>query len=297
MNITGTDIVVPCMYHSTEIGRDDTVPSLNIYFTGQMFHCFGCGISGNWNKIARDFGLEEIHALKKYEEDLFALNEKQLKKLMEGRKSDMPPMTIPVIKDRWRRMDNAFLHSVNTSQWFDPVYKVERMLWPVNTIIMGRAVTVGYTSRAIGSAVEGIPKYYSSDGLESEMHMFPEDIIYKMKVDRCLIVEGQVDSLFMIYNKIPSLGILGVKTWKREEVQNGLKLSVSKINKLIKLGIRKTLIVMDGDAAGYMAAKNIQSDLSQAMSKSEVYEVEEGKDPAKLKRREIEAVRKALYSM
>jgi hypothetical protein len=299
IRITAKDITLPCPYHLERTGKVDTNPSLGITVDGAMFFCLGCGAKGNWNKIAADFGLEKIDALRKYQGDMFAIAASRIHRLIE-QKNELPPLTISVRRN-WRGIPRKWLTRIDTSQWFDAEYNVERMLWPVFSMRSGRREMIGWTSRMIRHRVykerddfKNIPKHRNSPGLETSAVIFPEQHLAELRPKKLALVEGATDTAALLCRAIPAGGLLGIKKWKAEDWGRGL--FSEKINRLVCMGVKKVLIVFDGDSAGRVAADRVLRDVSKVLA-ADIYDLPDRDDPAKTSESEYDEIKHALKNL
>ena len=121
-------------------------------------------------------------------------------------------------------------------------------------------------------------KYRNNDKQKTFRILFPLDyVVETFKSKSVVLVEGQVDALWLIYNKIPALAILGTNNWsKQKEII------------LTSHGFRTIVLAMDGDKAGVKTQKNLYKDLKNKFKKVAKFECPMGRDPAKLNPRQLE---------
>lgn len=222
--VRGSNIAMLCPYHQ------DHRPSCNINIKKDRvalgtFHCWSCGASGAWNKLATKLKLAKLKG-PEYEATPF---DGLVPSLPELEKTYLPPDTIPW-KGSWRGLSEQFLSQFNPRAIYDTIGETTRILFPVT--INGEIQ--GYTSVIIpGAPVH--QKSLNKEGVWIKDSLFPFDFL---RGDRCALVEGVYDSLRLISFNIPTLALLGVSWDNRRRAL------------LVQKGIKKVLLCFDGDKAG-----------------------------------------------
>jgi DNA primase len=98
-------------------------------------------------------------------------------------------------------------------------------------------------------------KYRNAPKMQARELLYPYDVVYKylqkeLAVKTAVLVEGPVDALRLVYNRIPAFAILGTNNYDPS-------------NKflLMNLGIERVILAMDSDEAGKKARYAIEPDL------------------------------------
>lgn len=127
-------------------------------------------------------------------------------------------------------------------------------------------------------------KYRNNDNQDSRSIIFPLDFVTtRFPTSRSVVlVEGQVDALWLIYNGIPALAILGTHNW-----------SNYKAVMLTACGFRRVILAMDGDMAGQKAQIELYRQLKHQFTVKK-FDCPSGKDPATLLDTELQRLRGLL---
>ena len=88
------------------------------------------------------------------------------------------------------------------------------------------------------------------------------------KEKRCLVVEGQIDALRLIH-----------AGWDLAVAGQGTAFGSGQVEELVKLGVRKAMLLMDGDSAGREAARKIGDLFQREGVEVRVARLPEGQDP------------------
>lgn len=247
---TKNDITVSCPYH-THSGTKKKLGFKRESRQGAMY-CWVCGVRGKWNDYAEKMGLRTIDTKTTSFGDYKSLRNK-IKRDERSIKSKIPglPEGAELWTGEWRGLSENFLATIPSFKWYDKNSKAYRILWPV--FMQGRMM--GCTSYNLDENT--MPKTRNLGGLKMNRCLFPFDH-YLIK-DGVVLVEGQYDALRLLGKGIPALAILGTNQWDDEEGESG----DFKANLLLKRGIKRVVVAMDGDEAGYQCAKKILKTLNR----------------------------------
>ncbi len=251
---SGTSVFICCPYHQ------ETKPSLGINLgsmediaTG-VWHCFGCGAKGHWNKLAKTFDLERVknHQFKGIsvnevdfsglETDLFGYGlsmEKYAKTHGDGILFDFKETV-------WRRVTKCTMQMVGAKIIMDRREETAHVVLPVwiNGCLEGIV-------KARMEKKKGELSYVTSEGSWVKNHgLFPFDCVKKMGSKSVVLVEGPRDALTLIDRGIPAIAILGAKNWGEE-----------KRNLVLSLSPHKIILAFDGDRAGVSATNDVAKSL------------------------------------
>jgi hypothetical protein len=129
--------------------------------------------------------------------------------------------------------------------------------------------------------VDGM-KYRNNDNQKTHFILFPLDFVLARfpKSKSIVLVEGQVDALWLIYNRIPALAILGTNNW-----------SETKEAILASAGFNHLILAMDGDDPGQKAQQRLYKVLKFRFKKVVKWKCPADKDPALLSRAELRDLR------
>lgn len=235
----GTTIL--CPFHS------ERTPSCHIFhgpraYVPGYFVCLGCGAKGRWDVIAPAIGLEPFK-----NGPARPLEARPLAKPKEDETVDSTDFEIKRLPKNkaWRGFETNWLHEVGcklmVTSWGT------KFIW-MPVIVGGR--TRGYIRGRMRKDPAGkYPSYLNKSGTWSKTHgLFPFDYAISMmgRSKTIVLVEGPRDALRLLYHGIPAMAILGTNTW-----------SPKKVDLLELHGVRKVILLMDGDPAGIAATEKI----------------------------------------
>jgi len=242
----GDHFLILCPFH------DDSKPSLRVNVGDEVlpgvYHCFSCGSSGSWNRLADALKLvpyekEKLSEIKE-KDNIFRLMSKTLLTMKD--KLEETPDTLRGIEDipvgfTWRGYDKSFLDFFKAKLWWDRARDLNYLYFPLTM----NSQYVGYTLCNLDRDRSNIKYLLFTDAKKT---FFLYDFIPSM----CpiVLVEGHTDALRLFRSGIPALALFGVENW------GTLKKSF-----LMAKVPKKVWIMMDGDEAGYRAAQKIFMDL------------------------------------
>lgn len=271
---------------------------LEVRKDGRKAHCWSCNWKGTWQTLAPIIGAAKFNgesngfSEKALEIDMFANLATQLREINPRRKDLILPVEelstwngINNSGQPWRGLSVSFLQSVPTFAWHqvtDWGELVERILFP----FYQRGELVGYSGRRLDN-IPNFP-YFNADYMPAKNVFYPYDYVLKTfsGTDRIVLVEGQVDALWFLYNHIPTFSIQGTNNW-----------SDFKRDLLVAMGVQKVLICMDPDDAGKHAVPIIYESLNKIMEKVTNLELPAGTDPGDSSVETVNWVRQFLYSL
>ena len=266
----GQRTFILCPFHDDKNPSAIITTDANSKYFG-CFKCFGCGTSGGWNKLAKEMGLREIDpndngyglavkqessSFKKRTQDT---SERKAKPTRLSKPMKNLGLTKPKpVREDWRGIPKTLLKKVQAITVIDPWTSNRELYLPCFV----KEEEVGGIRALLNAkqADERIPKYRNSVGAWSKTQaLYPYDYTAQL-IDAfeekhgfraVIIVEGARDSLTLINQGLPTLGILGTTSWAQE-----------KQDLLLDLDPDFVLICMDGDAAGIKAERMIHKTLS-----------------------------------
>ena len=245
--------MICCPFHS------DENPSGRIFHSAEtknpgFFKCYGCGKTASWNELAPLIGCEPFESkpcTRYFCTDMLYSPESD----GEAHSEVLEHRSLPQNK-RWRSISTNLLRSIGCdlcrikyrfgrySDWF--------LYLPV--IVDGE--TVGYTKGRMHKEA-GKTSYINLRGAWVKTHgLFPFDYaLSKMtNTHTVVLVEGQRDALRLLSNGIPALCIMGTQSF-----------SEAKCRLLEIHGVRRAVIMLDGDDAGIQGTKKVYSLLKNFM--------------------------------
>lgn len=283
-----TNFKIRCFDSSCDSGEHKSHPyKLEITKDGSKAHCWRCDWSGSWNSLAPKLGLTPFFKLKEDYFDDVDIKEVVSKPLNVTKELDSIPALPENIEiwnglnndgKEWRNLSTSFLSIIPTYLWHqidDFGHSAERILFPFYQ--WGKFV--GYTGRRLDDS--DVMRYDTSG--KAKKILFPFDYVRNHFADttKMVLVEGPVDALILNQYGIPALSFLGTSNWKP-----------CKIDLLISLGVKKVMVLMDGDSSGQKAAVDIINGvndknkkivrLDSVMDKVKNIKLPKGKDPAEL---------------
>ncbi len=236
-----------CPFHS-----DRATPSLSVCVSSQapvplgVFYCFGCGITGGWNKLAKSLSLREIQVdpndgkrpsldFKKLEKNLFG----------KGLEAILEEMGSPLVKSwpeevSWRGFSGSFIKKMGgltlleRSRTDDSTLKVFFPVCVNGTVVGG--IRAAFEKPQMG------PSYINTKGDWSKkagLLFFDQSKKLALSQSALAIVEGPRDALRLIENGIPAVSVLGSTSFSKE-----------KAKRLATLNLDTYYLIPDNDEAG-----------------------------------------------
>ncbi len=251
-----------------EHGGRDSTPSMKINLDPNNKkapighgYCFGCSGRRHWNKFAAEFGLEPIKAL-----DMEVTERSEVAQRLRQVRSGLEELTLQQIAER--DFGASMLHPV-TSDWRGVSAKLLNLIGG-HLIVDGRKETqlllpVSVHGEMVGAVKaqmdkptdKSIPTYLNSDGLWAKnLGLFPYDatkqLMRKWKCRKVILSEGPRDALNGLTNRIPTLAILGVKTWTDK-----------KRDLVLSLDPDEVILCMDSDDPGVKATNELMKEFDR----------------------------------
>ena len=246
------NVVILCPFHT------DNSPSCSVNINPGarvpvgVYHCWSCGASGTWNKLAAKLGLAGF-------EDLDEVQETYMPRINVNLLS-ADTMTM---EDLAQEFGGGILYPfANNDEWRGIRGSVMNFIGARKMLAQGE----GQTSALLPVAVNGVlrggikasyggnekKKYlYNGGSWIADYGLFPFDTVKDMLRSNAnlVLVEGPRDALRLIANDIPAIAILGANAWTEE-----------KRDRIIAMA-RGLVICMDGDDAGVRASNKVSRDL------------------------------------
>lgn len=249
--IQGPDgTTVLCPFHS------ERTPSCHIFhgpkaYVPGYFVCLGCGAKGRWDVIAPALGLEAFKGGPAHAIEARPLAPEREDESVDSTNFELK--RLPANK-MWRGFETDWLREVGcklmVTGWGT------KFLWM--PVIVGGTVR-GYIRGRMRKDPEGnFPSYLNKRGTWSKTHgLFPFDYAIDMmgKSKTIVLVEGPRDALRLLEHGIPAMAILGTNTW-----------SPKKVDLLEMHGVRRVILMLDGDPAGIDATEKIEPALRNMFS-------------------------------
>lgn len=303
--VSETNLYICCPFHG------ERTPSLGIYlveggkYPYGTFHCFGCGTSGTWNKLAKELNLGLVDE-SDYKQRTTSSNIKELEKQEQrllGRGSGVElPFGINYKKSmgEWRTISGSLMEELGCKVAFDAREKCSYVVIP---IYVGTKLVTYIKAR--WKKKKGAISYIVSDATcVRDEGLFPYNKVKSMIKDgtykHVLLVEGPRDALYLIDRGVPALAILGTNMW-----------GVRKQRKVLRLLNRygcTPIVCMDADkvkANGIKPGQKAQREIYRSLKKdTDVKKINleklakkaglEELDPASLSDRDIKNILKVV---
>jgi hypothetical protein len=254
----GTRLMLRCPYHND--GTPSGSLSLSPTYAGS-FRCFACGAKANWDDLAprlnllpfkrgepkEEFASNLMAAGLEHLEHLENIEQKKRYREDKFRFWDLPK------NKKWRSIPTNLLIELDGKlcvKWSDDYQR-----WSSSKFIYLPVMINGEQEgffRARLKKEEDQPSYLNAAGKWSFTHgLFPFDHSLNLMRDlgssTIVLVEGQRDALRLIAYGIPAMCIFGTQSVGRDKV------------KLLELaGVKRLLIMMDGDEAGINGTQKIK---------------------------------------
>ena len=217
--------------------------SLEPPYTGHG-HCFGCGWTGPWDRVARLLKLKggaewlvEDVASQAISDDAFA--EMMGEVVRADAKLDFEPWPA---QHAWRGVDGELVSAVGGRL---KLGKYPELVLPVR--VMDR--TVGTVTCKVKKAER--LNYINSPGAWAQDALYPYEYVERLgRIKALLLVEGSRDALVTIQNGWPALALLGAKNW-----------SDACKSLVLQLEPETVVLLMDPDDAGVEAVEAIYPSL------------------------------------
>lgn len=243
---TGKDLAAFCF-----AGHDSKTPSLFLRRLDGAFYCHGCGKRGrNWNDLRAYIDVDLIREQDLPDEAL-VLQEKLSRQWREAFVNVELPWDVEKWEGSWRGIREDTLKRVYAFNWFDPMSRCPRILFPVTI----RGQVKGWVARRLDKAPPGQKlnkPYRNARHMSSKQMVFPYDPVVKMRRKTLVLVEGPFDALRLINYNIPAISILGTGNFHP-----------SNLGYFINTCGGKIIIAMDNDPAGQKARYEITPHLQE----------------------------------
>ena len=241
--------MICCPYHQ------DSTPSGQIYHGDSTkilgyYKCLGCGARRTWNQLAADMGWQTFSGVKP--DDRFASALSEVVAEDDTNTTSFELSDLPKGK-YWRTFSTKFLTKIGCQLG---TYESGRRFVYLPVIVGGRER--GYIRAAMKKTPDR-PSYLNKKGNWSKKYgLFPFDysikLMEKLDTTTMVLVEGPRDALRLLSHRIPAMSILGTQTWTSNKAR------------LLELhGVRRALLMFDGDPAGISASERIAPDIAQLL--------------------------------
>lgn len=299
--LQGGNIVVQCCFHKDPDSTHDVSFTLSVNLKSHTdnknrtispgtYHCWSCGVSGDWNSLAEQAGMAKLYADDNFDMATSVTEqhyETPYEHPEEGWLRDLKPDWDWVRKDSV--VTNATLKSVGAKMQryrktkTGKIVKDIRLWLPVHE----HGEVVAHIGAALSKDQE--PKYLNSVGDWAKQHFYGFDealVLSKKWAERsyrnfCVIVEGPADALVLMQNGIPAMANIGVDTWSPEKAT----LLAALFDIVFPCG--------DGDKPGRELNKSIKDSLGKLMD-VKALRLEAGTDPASLSKEHMRWVKSVI---
>jgi DNA primase len=250
--------------------HEDNTPSLNFNTDQNFFHCFSCGFKGGPEKLLRSLDLEDAiddaprtntsYKIKK-------LKRKLTEKLMLMGGIRKPEITFPfdfefkgVSKETMREFGAFTTQELGLEDY---------ICFPIEQYGSLRFIEGRY--KLVNSDQKVIKYKRKPEGSKSIDILFPLDKVKPVK-DTVVLVEGMFDMLNMWqYGFEFTLTVFGTNNFSKVTAEV-----------LRDSGIKRVLLMMDADIAGYNAAKRIAEILDEENIEPIILDLRAGEDPGSM---------------
>ena len=256
-----------------------------------FFHCFSCGISGDWNKLAEKLFLNPIDLNNQPQQKSINLTKLVLEEpsISSYRSEDIPGINWDT-RTPWRGIDGNLLSKIKSKLVFN--FKSSRQELYLPCFQLDKLV--GSITASLEKSTKGA-SYINSTGVWTKKSLFPFDYTKNLVKELnktyskvpLFIVEGPRDALNLLQNNIPALALLGCTSWCSDL-----------ISLLYVCNASEYIVLMDGDLAGKGACLRIKKDLEKSILKYKysVLELPNGKDPADMVTDQIHWLKSKYFS-
>jgi len=242
--VSDNQVKIICPWH------EETKPSLHINLIdgrapAGVFHCFGCGESGFWNKLADKLNLKTIASTEVSPEDSFLILNRKLQNL-ETASYALPDKNLYEWTGEWRGLKEDFLQQFQPARYYDDRWYEWRIFFPI--IYFGKLVGhLHERTEKDGRA----PKHMFSPNFPSSRILYPVEL---HKGKKAVLVEGLADMLRLRRDGLPALCFFGCQNW-----------NAGKANILMSLGVERVVACGDGDEKGWEVNRRIYKDLKSVV--------------------------------
>lgn len=236
-NVKANDFAMYCPFSAHE----GNTLLLQVCFDGQKIHCWGCGESGNYNKLAERLGLKKLpnSAMNGY-----GALDQELRNVVVEKGIPALPKGITKFEEEYRGLSVEFLAKFDSRKWYDPDSCGYRILWPVTH----NGKLQGYTAGRLHPEME--PKYvHGPKGvIQTRRCLFPID--YPLIRDVVVLTEGPFSALRLLHEGIPAVACLGAQNWHSAKIT---------MLQQRKIPIKGVIIAFDPDKSGEEGADRVEN--------------------------------------
>lgn len=194
---------IRCPFHA---GGNERTPSLSINLEGNYkghWYCFGCGVKGSWNKLAKEIKLRRVSDNGFSDIDVPTIPDEAPQFEING--SEPVPNGFV-----WRNIRSDVLQKINARILYTIYGK--KVYLPIEMY----SETVG----GITCAMKKSKTSYIYDKTPVHKYWFPFDYVASLSPSHLVLVEGPRDALNLIQNGIPALANLGgIYSWNEEKIK------------------------------------------------------------------------------
>lgn len=267
----GKDYLIPCLNPEHE----DSNPSLRINNEDGRFHCLSCGFKGNifslFNKYRSRFN-SRVSSIKTT--------------IKELRKASWAGFNIPsdafFIVQEFKGISATVMAKFLAFKTMEMGME-DRVVFP---IFDSRGIIVGFQGRYINTSA---PPKYMAYPAETPLPWYPSVQKCNLSTQTIVLVEGLKDALVLHSLGIENaVCIFGTKSVNMDNILDHLY-------PYLLAGIQRVVILMDGDAAGRSAAKNLLLCIERKTDLVvDVVDLPDDIDPATMDEDQIKALKNLL---
>ena len=240
ININDRDVITNCPFHG-----EDKNPSLGVKKSNGVVHCFSCGYSNNFTGFVKDLGLGDLFSTeevisKNREIDLFLKKECKFKNLPN-----------PYVKNKTLYWTKRKI-TKETKDLFELGFdtKTNEVTFPMKDICGN---IVGFIRRSVNKKRFKIDK-----DMDKILYGLCELYLTGYKRNDIIIVESNIDALYLWSLGYPALALNGTGSYKQYEILN-------------QLSFRLIYLMLDNDVAGRLGAERIRRNVKRKFFKQLKY--------------------------
>ena len=252
------DFLLKCPFHE----HSGTKYKLAIKKDGSAVHCWVCGWSGTWNKLAKTLGMQPLEQEFAQLKARLVMEEEPEPQFVELPKIEPLAIKLPRFGNG-PDLPKKFLKEFHAHSWYDPISRADRILFEVLIPDL-----VGWFALRVDQLT--LPKQRNMKGRwVKNKALFP--LFHPLVQSKTIVlVEGPFDALRLIYEGIPAISIFGTGNWSRYK------------RNLLITKYRNFVLAFDGDDAGRLCSSLVYDDLKD-LSTVKIFEFNDGEDPGNTK--------------
>lgn len=275
MVTTSDHVMMACPFHL------DTAPSLSIALTSSkvppgVFNCFGCHISGTWNKLAKRLGVR-LWGIDEDDGEVYIYrSKKEIKDELETSGLKLYKWTDDY---KWKRYSTKFLSKFGAKLLVSGFSQTDYLYLPIPYL----NEIYGYCRVRLHENDPG-PKYWFNKDMTKSL--YPIDYILENSTNNYIcLVEGIADAFRCIKNGISALALLGVE------------ITPFMMNQIEGLAVENIVLCLDGDSAGWAGMKKLYPRLKKAGYNVKIMKLPDSTDPDSVSSKYIRKLKELCESL